>query len=194
MLPSPDDFGEHYFTSGNYHDYLGRADRYVRIAGELADGVKLGFTLDFGCGPGLLLRGFQKIGVQATGYDWSPWAVAYARERGLDVTDCFDLVRLGHWDTMIALDVFEHMPVEAVVDALKKINPQMLAVRIPVTEIDYGPFVFKESRKDPTHITALTRDTWRTIFICLGYREYMKIQKDAIRNSEGVYCAWLRRG
>ena len=64
-------------------------------------------TLDVGCGPGRLVHALARAGVDATGVDLAPAAVALARARGAEVlhADVHDPVLDGtRWSTVLLAD------------------------------------------------------------------------------------------
>jgi 2-polyprenyl-3-methyl-5-hydroxy-6-metoxy-1,4-benzoquinol methylase len=110
---------EVYFEGGDsvgYADYVAHAPQYARSFRRQAQWLlrhgPLSDLLEIGCGPGLFLEEARRLGVTTTiGVDLNPWAIAAARERGVDA-------RLGsieaipattRFDAIVMLDVLEHI-------------------------------------------------------------------------------------
>lgn len=80
-------------------------------------------VLDFGCGTGIVLDEFQKIGAQCTGVEMSPWACRYGRERfGLTMLN-EDIMTVNlapeSFDVIVMSHVIEHLP-----------NPPLIVARL----------------------------------------------------------------
>ena len=109
-------YGEEYFSSEVFHDYV--AEREVRVeagraaAGTLSRLIPAGRLLDVGCAAGFFLEA-ASAHYHVTGVELSPFASAYARETlGLrvltgDVTD--GLVDGEQFDVVTVWNTIEHM-------------------------------------------------------------------------------------
>ncbi len=195
-------YGESYYATANYTHYLSKADRYVHLARDLSDlldkvhawhGVER--ILDFGCGPGFLVKGFQQLGKQTTGCDISPWSVRYGSE-----TLGTPFLRLpneinwnDHWSMVTALDVLEHMTDEDVEDFFAKLHADLVVLRIPVTSSDGGPFVLPISEEDETHINRKTHASWERMLHDLGWEPWLVLNLSTIWDSAGVLSRIYRR-
>ena len=89
--------------------------------------------------------------------------------------------------------MLEHMKPEEIHDILRSISTNYILVRIPVSKQDGGGYIYPVSNKDPTHITALTKESWRSLFKFDGYQELARINLPNIWDSEGVLCALYAR-
>lgn len=190
----PDTYGEGYYKTGNYTDYLERGPRYERMADELVSFLRSVGLLqpatrltDFGCGVGLLASALQTHGCNVTGFDASPWASRQAAQRGVPMLDTYQPC-----DGLIALDVFEHMSDAGVSVALHTFQPHFLIVRIPVASAPGQPFHLSISRRDPTHINCKTAQEWQEFFSAAHYHTLL-LNLHTIYNSTGVFCALLTR-
>lgn len=205
--PVPSPYGEAYYTSGNYENYLQRGPEYTALAGEMllwleSQGMRVwgpggdsAVVLDFGCGVGHLVAGLWKYGVRAFGYDPSRWAVSIAMFTITPpVVMCdFAQVEGRFFDLLVSFDVFEHMALGEVFDALSRLEARHLAIRIPVSKIDGRPYVLPCSERDPTHRLRLTKASWAAVFRAAGYEEVARPALKHWWDSEGVYCALFRR-
>lgn len=197
---SPDEpYGEAYYSSGNYHDYLTRGPKYAALAEEMTAWLKrnglplYGNVLDYGCGVGHLVRGLRRCGVSAFGCDLSRWATRYADMSEVASMDERGAYLLAHVSLLIAFDVFEHMNLADVIGVLDDCDAIFLAIRIPVSKIDGRPYVLPCSERDPTHRLRLTKASWAAVFRAAGYEEVARPALKHWWDSEGVYCALFRR-
>ncbi|MDH3605989.1 MAG: class I SAM-dependent methyltransferase [Acidimicrobiia bacterium] len=121
--------------------------------------LKLGFTLDVGCGIGRNLVGLRGIGV-----DHNPSAVAIARDRGLTAYTADEFVasddaHLDQFDSLLLSHVVEHMTrdeaVALVARYLPFLRPGGRVVLIAPQEAGF--------RTDPTHVEFMDRPALRHI-------------------------------
>ncbi len=103
----------------NFHD-TGDWEGFARVALACFPAQSV---VDVGCGHGLTLQGFARVGpaLRLKGFDDSADAIARARARGLDV-EPLDIValsrreaaamagRIGEFDLAVCLEVAEHLP------------------------------------------------------------------------------------
>ncbi len=190
------EYGEDYYKTLNYADYLGRQERYDKLAQELSDLlsklslVKRGGSsrtdiLDYGCAIGFLVKAFQNIGYDTHGYDISKWAVENAVTRSVD-----NYYPNISYDVMTALDVFEHMQTHEIKKALKEIETNVLIVRIPCSMDGGKSFHLDVSKRDPTHINCKTKPEWIELIGRAGNFESMfRLNLLTIYDSPGVFCA-----
>jgi len=182
-------FGEHYYSSINYADYLERGDRYDRLADEIMTHLEVhnlnrGPVLDFGCAVGMLLESLGKLGYDAYGVDVSEWALSKCREKDLTVYDKI------HYDTThgvtFALDVLEHIPEKDMRNTVANLQTKVLVFRMPICREGDNDYYLECSRADPTHIIRWTKKQWRKFFIDLDFIP-LDLNLHTIYNSPGVY-------
>lgn len=179
-------FGPNYYQTGNYVDYLNRAERYGKLAKEIAPVIS-GSTLDFGCGVGFLVDGLQKIDMQIQGYDISSWAIHYGTEilKIPNLTDQWNDLKPSY-ETLLGLDVFEHMSILDIKFILHKIQIKTIVARIPVAKKANEDFVLDVSKRDKTHITCMTKNQWDNLFLSCSYSPQLILNYEHIWESEGV--------
>ena len=97
-------------------DWLRGSARFFisRLQKHYAQPLNSSSVLDFGCGTGILLDEFQKLGTRCTGVEMSPWACRYGRERfGLTMFN-EDIMTVGlepeSFDIIVMSHVIEHLP------------------------------------------------------------------------------------
>ena len=182
------EFDKSYYESNNYTNYLGREDRYTKLADEVMTHLKTfdlvqSPILDFGCAVGFLMRGLAKYG-DVYGVDVSDWAIEQASAQGLKVQKTID-PKLDH-GMVFALDVFEHIPEKDLERILLNIRTKLIVFRMPVCANEGEDYVLNVSRVDPTHVIRWTKNQWRKLFENLGYFP-LDLNLSTIYNSPGVY-------
>lgn len=191
-------YDEEYYKSGNYTDYLDRRERYHRLARDIdifLDSICLrnytGQILDFGCGVGFLVEGFKKLGYSYVwGHDVSAWACGEASRLGIyNIISDPGIITQQDYHLTIMLDVLEHIAWGDIDRLLRRLKSRYILVRIPVSDVDDGEFIYPVSRKDPTHITAFSKNRWWSVFRSGGYDELCHINLPNIWDSKGVLCA-----
>lgn len=182
------EYGEEYFKSINYVDYLDRERRYHQTAHELYSVLnKIGLltpqshVLDYGCALGFLVSGFRKLGLSCEGFDISDWARVQAHKRGVKYID----FEPAEFDLISVLDVFEHMSDIQIVKTLITFTAPAIVVRIPVST-DSENFHLEISRRDPTHINCKTKAGWLDLMARIGYRNFLPFNLYTVYDSPGV--------
>jgi hypothetical protein len=198
MIDQQEVFDETYFSSGAYENYLSRGLRYKKMAEELMglfDKLNINSSnnglLDFGCGPGLFVKGLTKLGYSVHGYDVSDWAVEHAITSGLDVFDTFKALH-DRYGITFALDVFEHMADKDIERFFFEVESNYLVVRIPVCDAQHR-FIDPLSRLDSTHINKKTKGVWKAFLTSFEYTQLFKLNLVSIYDSVGVYCAVFKK-
>jgi len=189
-------FDEDYFKRGNYVDYLSRSEKYKRLARDVHNFlgsikmVKLdNRILDYGCAVGFLLDGLKEFGYSNLfGYDISEWA-----ERVF--TKNHNTIKLNGTEDpfyiTFFLDVLEHIKDEDIIEVIKKINSEVIIVRIPIS-IDGGlSYHLEISNNDITHINCKEKWDWVDFFSSLGYNFFLELNLSTIYSTDGVFCAIL---
>jgi len=183
-------FGEDYFKTINYLDYLNRGGRYDQLADEIMSQLSVlnldsGPILDFGCAVGHLLSSLQKIGYNdCYGVDISDWALEQAKSKGLNVgKKIADGTRHG---IVFSLDVFEHLDEKTLHFVMQQILTRTLVFRVPICANTGEDYVLECSRSDPTHLIRWTKTEWKQFFINEGYVP-IDLNLHTIYNSPGVY-------
>ena len=169
-------FDEDYFERGIetgkscYQNYRWIPELTIPLAMTMIDylGIQREHTvLDFGCAKGYLVKALRLLYRQAWGIDISDYAIANLDPEIRDFCWNIDITRFpslspGHTDFCIAKDVFEHIPKEALPNAIKAINADTLFAVIPLGE--NGSFVAPANDMDETHMSCQPPDWWENIF------------------------------
>lgn len=200
-----DVYGHEYYSANNYASYLERYERYKMLVNELCEDLfskiglenkfRHGSVLDFGCAVGFVVKALQERGYEAAyGYDVSEWAVQHGTSV-LNVENLSNDARICqwlHWDVVFALDVLEHMTIEQIAEFLKCLNSDYIVARIPVVLEDGGKFVLEVSERDKTHVTRLTKNSWKKLFALHDYEVIFSINLNQIYDTKGVMCVMLK--
>lgn len=195
------EFGENYYKTGNYVDYLFRANKYKKLVKDLVKFMRIfdintqSKILDYGCGIGYLVKFFLDLGYHnMVGYDISQWAVGFGIKRyKIPITTNIDIIRYKNYDLCFMLDVLEHMfedEIRYIFDNILITN--FIVVRIPVSVSGDG-FYLDISNRDPTHVLARTRYWWINLFYEFGYKYVTSIQLEMIYDSIGVFCGIFKK-
>lgn len=163
-------FNADYFQTGNYADYLKRYKRYETTAFEIKELVEEPI-LDFGCAVGFLVLAFENLNIEIQGYDISSWAIQYGKNvlGAKNLTDQWSECQ-NNYNTLIALDVFEHMKLAEVATVLANVGAKRIIVRMPVANKKGEDFALDIARRDTTHQTCLSKEEWDSFFEESGYK------------------------
>lgn len=150
-------------------------DRNPRLIAEVFEPRRV---LDVGCGPGFLLTFLDELGIETEGVDFSPTSLTLAppqvRDRisiapveGLPVDD-------EGYDLVLCREVLEHLTVLQVRRAVAEMCRASLRFVYVTTRFHPQPRdlldVATDFETDPTHITLLSKDLVRTLFVLEGFR------------------------
>lgn len=166
-------YDEQYYNSdlsdGNTQAY-GRQEPWASFFGNIAEQIVRDYrpasVADIGCAFGLLTEALVDRGVDAHGFDISPYAISQARRDMVErlslhsITDPIPLRLSGKYDLAICIEVLEHLPPEQIDSAIA--NLCACADRI----------IFSSSPDDfdePTHFCVLPTETWLEKFAKHGF-------------------------
>jgi SAM-dependent methyltransferase len=178
----PEHYGNDYFASdwrddGNKYELETRR----RIEGRNPALIQQAFdptrVLDVGCGPGFLMQLLHELGIDVRGVDFSPSSIElapHAMKRLIRIgpTASLDEAK-GSFDLVICREVAEHLTVLQVrrtVAELCRVSSRFVYVTTrfhpnPSSLLD----VTTDFETDPTHITLMSKDLLRTLFVLEGY-------------------------
>jgi SAM-dependent methyltransferase len=179
----PEHYDGDYFASdwreeGNKYDL----DTRRRIEARNPELIREVFApvrvLDVGCGPGFLMQFLSELGVDVRGVDFSPASVELA------LPEMKKRIRVGGTDRLtepdatfdlaICREVLEHLTVLQVrrtVAELCRVSSRYVYVTTrfhpdPSSLLD----LTTDFETDPTHITLMTKDLLRMLFVLEGFR------------------------
>jgi ubiquinone/menaquinone biosynthesis C-methylase UbiE len=179
---TPDDYDTDYFASGwreaeNRYDLETRRRIEARNPELILDVLEPSHVLDVGCGPGFLMQFLHELGVPVQGVDFSPASPRLAPP------DMRERIRVGptdalsepdrSFDVVICREVMEHLTVLQIrrtVSEICRVSSRYAYVTTrfhptPVSLLD----VTTDFETDPTHITLMTKDLLRMLFVLEGF-------------------------
>ncbi len=196
----PETYGEEYYRTVNYVDYLSRGPRYEKVARELdgfffqaSIGDRSGPLLDFGCATGHLVRGFRAMGYgDVHGYDVSEWAVDHGNRRSPPMLTNSPAVMERAFHMVTAFDVFEHIDLEELGQTLATLKARWLVLRVPVLEPGSDDYPLEVHRRDPTHVVRMNRCGWDNMLEDSGWTMFCRLGLHSVWDSPGVFSAIYR--
>ena len=136
-------------------------------------------VLDLGCGPGALMHLLWELGVNVDGIDFAE------SSRQLATPQVRDRIVVGYvgdpaikpantYDLVICREVFEHMTVLQVREAVRNICRISSRFAYATTRFHPDPHtlldVNTKDELDPSHITMMNKDLLRLMFVLEGFR------------------------
>jgi 2-polyprenyl-3-methyl-5-hydroxy-6-metoxy-1,4-benzoquinol methylase len=131
--------------------------------------------LDAGCAKGFLVKALHQRGLDAWGFDHSPWVISSAEAEAQPFIQLADAVAVDYdrgFDVMIAMSLFEALTEEQIKVFLTRARAwvqQALFATIPtIAPGASGPI---RGDRDLSHITMHDRAWWQRQFIDAGWRQ-----------------------
>lgn len=203
---SPDHYDDAYFANdwrddGNKYELETRRRVEAQNPDLIADAFRPRRVLDVGCGPGFLMQFLQELGVEVYGVDFSPSSVALAPAA------MKDLIRIGptepltegalSFDLVVCREVLEHLTVLQVrrtVTELCRVSSRFVYV---TTRFNPAPSslldVATDFDTDPTHITLMTKDLLRVLFVLEGFGRRADLEERMDWGDKGRVLVYERR-
>jgi SAM-dependent methyltransferase len=203
----PEHYDREYFASdwraeGNRYDLETRRRIEARNPELIRDVFAPGRVLDVGCGPGFLMQLLHELGLDVRGVDFSRSSIDLAppamRDRirigptdSLEEADCsFELV--------ICREVMEHLTVLQIrrtVAELCRVSSRFVYVTTRFHPSPAGLLdVTTDFETDPTHITLMTKDLLRTLFVLEGFRRREDLEQRLDWGGKGRVLVYERSG
>jgi len=181
ILP-PKAYDEEYFV-GNWredknNDYT--LEKRREIEGKnpflIKEVFKTEKVLDVGCGPGALMALLDEGGVYAEGVDFSEHSITLAPETvrvRIMIANVSEMqTNESEYDLVVCREVMEHLTVRQVYNTVKRIVKASKKYIYITTRFHPSPStildITTEFDVDPTHITLMTKDMLRAMFILEG--------------------------
>lgn len=139
---------------------------------------KEAYILDIGCGIGLTIYALNKLGyTNVKGIDISPQQIEIAKSKNLEVELVNDTITWLQnnelkYDTILALDVIEHIPVEKHIELLKSIYKALkkdgnFICTVPNANSTFG---CRYRYNDWTHFTTFTEHSIEFVLLNSGFK------------------------
>jgi SAM-dependent methyltransferase len=176
-------YDDEYFAAGwredgSRYDLATRREIEDRNPALIRDVFAPERVLDVGCGPGFLMLFLAELGIEVQGIDFSPASIDLAppdvREAILigDVTEPH--VPEHSFDLVICREVLEHLTVLQVRRTIEQLCRASSRFVYATTRFHPDPSslldITTDLGTDPTHITLLTKDFVRCLFVLEGFR------------------------
>jgi 2-polyprenyl-3-methyl-5-hydroxy-6-metoxy-1,4-benzoquinol methylase len=180
-----DYFASEWREAGNKYDLETRRrieDRNPQLIREVFTPERV---LDVGCGPGFLMAFLDELGIDTHGVDFSPSSRTLAPESVRDRIEIGPVTELpagdASYDLVICREVLEHLTVlqaKRAVAEMCRISSRYVYVTTrfhsePASLLD----VTTDFETDPTHITLMTKDLLRTLFVLEGFRRRSDLEE-----------------
>lgn len=149
-------------------------DRNPRLIRDVLEPTRV---LDVGCGPGFLMAFLEELGVESHGVDFSKSSHTLAPPEIRDRIAIGPVDSLGaadaSYDVVICREVLEHLTVLQVrrtVAEMCRVSSRLVYVTTrfhpqPESLLD----LTTDFETDPTHVTLMTKDLLRTLFVLEGF-------------------------
>lgn len=150
-------------------------------------------VLDMGCGPGVLMYLLFELGIHADGIDFSQ------RSRDLAPKEVCDRIIIGSvteqlvpdnsYDLVISREVFEHLTVVQILQAVRNICKASSKYVYVTTRFHPEPYglldITNQFDVDPTHLTLMNKDFLRLLFVLQGLKSRPDLE---------ARMDWLKKG
>ncbi len=187
--------GSDHYDEGYFADSWREGDnRYDletrrRIEGRNPDLIKDVFepakVLDVGCGPGFLMQLLHERGVDVRGVDYAEASLSLApaavRDR-ITIGNTSDAcAEPQEFDLVLCREVFEHLTVLQVRETVRQICQATSAFVYVTTRFHPDPRSLLDFTTqfdvDPSHITLLSKDFLRVMFVLEGFRRRVDLEE-----------------
>ena len=188
--PVPDDYDSEYFDSewrheGNRYDLETRRRLEDRNPALIKEVLEPRDVLDMGCGPGFLMYFLHELGIDVRGIDFSPASIELAPPEVADLIQIGEvseqLVEPASYDLVICREVLEHLTVLDVRRTVQQICRASSRLAYVTTRFHPEPDDLLDFTTqfdvDPTHITLLSKDFLRCLFVLEGFRRRADLEE-----------------
>ena len=159
------------------------ASFFEGVANAIAKTLDPATVLDVGCAIGMLVEALRDCGIDAKGFDLSPWAIEQVPARLKpycwvgSVTEEIE----GHYDLITCIEVLEHLPPWMADAAVANICRHADHVLFSSTPDDFD---------EPTHLNVEPAGYWATLFLHHGFVRDVTHDTDFL----APHAMLLRRG
>jgi SAM-dependent methyltransferase len=163
-LPTPD-FGAFYFRHDCGVPYE-RNEHWLTFFAGVADGIVRDLhpisVLDAGCAMGFLVEELRKLGVDASGFDVSEYAISNVHESVAEHCRVGTLTEPleGRYDLITCIEVLEHLPPEESGAAVANLCAATDRILLSTTPEDFG---------EATHLNVQPPEAWSALMAQHGF-------------------------
>jgi cyclopropane fatty-acyl-phospholipid synthase-like methyltransferase len=130
--------------------------------------------LDMGCAKGYLVRALRDKGVEAWGFDHSPWALAHVETAARPFVIQADVLGAAYerrFDVLVAMSLLESLTEEQIRVFLPRARAwAQQAIYVTIPTLEAGASELRDDR-DLSHVTLRDRDWWRSRFLEAGWKQ-----------------------
>jgi ubiquinone/menaquinone biosynthesis C-methylase UbiE len=142
-------------------------------------------ALDVGCGPGFLMHFLSELGIDVQGVDFSPASLELAPPGIRGRIALAGVERLPaddqSFDLVLCREVLEHLTVLQIRRAVRELCRVSSGLVYVTTRFHPDPHslldVATDLDTDPTHITLLSKDFLRVLFVLEGFRRRAELEQ-----------------
>jgi SAM-dependent methyltransferase len=188
---SSDHYDETYFAEGwREGDNRYELETRRRIEARNPELIQRVFSpervLDVGCGPGFLMLFLQELGIDVHGVDYAAASLSLAppevRDR-ITIGETSDVdAPPQSFDLVICREVMEHLTVLQIRETVRQICQASSRFAYVTTRFHPDPQSLLDFTTqfdvDPTHITLLSKDLLRVLFVLEGFRRRADLEAE----------------
>jgi 2-polyprenyl-3-methyl-5-hydroxy-6-metoxy-1,4-benzoquinol methylase len=142
-------------------------------------------VLDVGCGPGFLMLFLAELGAEVRGIDFAPASIDLAPPEMRDLIAIGDVtephVPERSFDLVVCREVLEHLTVLQVRRTVEQLCRASSRFVYATTRFHSDPASFldvtTDYETDPTHVSLLTKDFMRCLFVLEGFRRRADLEE-----------------
>lgn len=197
-----DYFAADWREGGNRYDLDARRRIEARNPELIQEVFQPERVLDVGCGPGFLMQFLHELGIDVHGVDFSPSSLDLAPPNmvsRIEIGPTDDLRAADRsFDLVICREVIEHLTVLQARRTVAEICRVSSRYAYVTTRFHPSPAslldVTTDFETDPTHITLMTKDLLRTLFVLEGFRSRPDLEERMDWGSKGRVLVYERAG
>jgi 2-polyprenyl-3-methyl-5-hydroxy-6-metoxy-1,4-benzoquinol methylase len=130
--------------------------------------------IDAGCAKGFLVKALRERGMDARGFDASPWAINHAEpdvKAYLSLAGAGEYMPGGECDLLLAFHLFAHLTEEQAVQFLTRARAWTRTGILAVIPLWDEPVAHAHGDRDLSHVTRRPRAWWHERFLAAGWRQ-----------------------
>jgi SAM-dependent methyltransferase len=198
-------YDDDYFASdwredANRYDLDSRRRIEAKNPSLIRDVLRPTSVLDVGCGPGFLMYLLHELGMESNGVDCSPSSRTLAPEpvrNRIRIGPVDDLEEADRsFDLVVCREVMEHLTLLQIRRTVAEICRVSSRLAYVTTRFHGAPSslldVTTDFETDPTHITLMTKDLLRTLFVLEGFARRADLEQEMDWGGKGRALVYER--